>query len=500
MNTIGQAPAGSFSESAVNFEKKILLEKVAKMSNLPTPSGTIMEIMLKLRNEDIEIKEIVVTVRRDQSLVAQILKMINSGYYGLRNQIDSVERAVNLLGIIKIKQIVYAASIMDMFSDEERLEWNHAYTSSLLMGFLLEDQKIPAASNLPLVMLMHDIGKLVLRRFAPTKYKLAKKQSELEQRPLYQIEEGLIHVDHAEIGAWLLERWQMTEEIIKPVRYHHLQTVPPDFQIETMLTQFVDWVDNMARGCVAATPSPELGKHTGFEIVDTDYWINTQRNFIVSVEGQQDGREQEKKVSLPAPTGFTNTKTSKMQKSKVAALVKSDATEATPDAAAHTHAPAAQPPPQQPPKAMEPTVSVHEQPPPPTPEQSVSTKTDRVNRRTVMAPPPPSPPPTQEPQPSKTASGSHAIMVPPPSSAPPTKTPQASKTASGSHATMVPPPTEATKGPQGARGTTSGRAPTDTPSKISKPSSGTDKTTVNLQVHHPKQGFFARLLKAIFGK
>ena len=318
--------AASFSKSAVDFEKKVLLDKVGGMTNLPTPSTTIMEIMLKLRNEDIEIRQLVSTIRRDQSLVAQILKMINSGYYGLRKQIDSVERAVNLLGIIKIKQIVYAASIMDMFTNEEKQDWNHAYTSSLLMGFMLEDQKIPAASNLPLVMLMHDIGKLVLRRFAPTKYKLARAQAAAEMRPVFIFEESLIHVTHAEIGAWLLQRWQMTDEIIKPVLYHHLQGVPPDLQIETILVQFVDWVDNMARGRVAAPPSQELSEHTGFQIDDNDYWINTQRSFIESVEGKaENGDEKQKRIELVPGGAFVNTKTSRIQKSKVLAMVKSDA-------------------------------------------------------------------------------------------------------------------------------------------------------------------------------
>ncbi len=391
MNTVGQAPVDSFSASVVNFEKKALLDKVGKMANLPTPSGTIMEIMLKLRNEDIEIRELVPTIARDQSLVAQILKMINSGYYGLRKQIDTVDRAVNLLGIIKIKQIVYAASIMDMFTDDERLEWNHAYTSSLLMAFLLEDQKIPAASNLPLVMLMHDIGKLVLRRFAPTKYKLAKQQSDTERRPLYHFEDSMIHITHAEIGAWLLERWQMTEEIFKPVRYHHIQTIPPDFQIETMLVQFVDWADNMARGCVASPPSPELAQQTGFEIVDMDYWINRQRNFIAAAEGQQ---QQEKKAELATPTGFTNTRTSKMQKSKVAALV-NDSKAASP---------------QQQPSVKTASEQVHATQP--TPEQPVSTKTDKFARSAVMAPASPVQPRPSPASPAKSASDATAEKPP----------------------------------------------------------------------------------------
>lgn len=277
----------SFAEKSLEFEKKMLLQKIGQMSNLPTPSSSIMKVMLLLRDEDVSMPELIEAISQNQSLVARILKLINSGYYGLRKSIDSVDRAVNLLGILKVKQVVYSASIMEFFSKDEEKDWNHAYSASVLMSDIMTEYKIPAASNLPLTVLMHDIGKVILRRFTPKKYRLALTTAQAEKIPGFQAEESIIHINHAEIGGWLLERWQMTEDIYKPVMFHHMRELPEEeenFIVETALLQFVNWVDCSARQIPCPKPSEELMVQAGFEEMETDYWVNFQSDLIMEIE------------------------------------------------------------------------------------------------------------------------------------------------------------------------------------------------------------------------
>lgn len=300
----------AFARKSLEFEKKIILQKISQMSNLPTPSASIMKVMLLLRDEDVAMKELIAAIRQNQSLVARILKLINSGYYGLRKTIDSVERAVNLLGILKVKQLVYSASIMDMFSQNEQEEWNHAYSSSVLMSDIMEEHEIPAASNLPLTVLMHDIGKVILRRFSPKKFKMAHETALRENIPMFKSEDTIIHINHAEAGGWLLERWDMTEDIYIPVAWHHSKELPPEeFIVETALVQFTNWVDCTARGIPCYPPDRELMQEAGFDEIDNDYWINYQRTVISKIEERDDilvAEEKEPpKPKKPAPTPQT---------------------------------------------------------------------------------------------------------------------------------------------------------------------------------------------------
>lgn len=272
--------------SKSSFEKNLLLKRISQTTSIPAPSAHIMKVMMLLREENLRMPALVEAIERDQSLVAQILKLINSGFYGLRQTIDSVERAVGLLGILTVKQLVYSATIMDIFSEDEQVEWNHSYTTSVLMTQLMRENDLPAASNLPLTMIMHDLGKVALRRFSPKKYKLAQQQAESKKIPIYEAENAIMSVNHSEIGALLLQKWDMTEDMIAPILFHHEETIPKEFVMETALTQFVNWVDNRARDIRCDEPRKSLMQEAGFEDIDGDYWVEYQVELIKSVEGE----------------------------------------------------------------------------------------------------------------------------------------------------------------------------------------------------------------------
>jgi HD-like signal output (HDOD) protein len=102
------------------------------MNNLPALSANVTKVMTLLRDDSAKMESIVEALEKDVSLVAEILKLVNSGFYGLRNTVETVEHAVSLLGIMNLKQVVYSATIMDFFSKDEQQEWNHSYSSSIL--------------------------------------------------------------------------------------------------------------------------------------------------------------------------------------------------------------------------------------------------------------------------------------------------------------------------------------------------------------------------------
>lgn len=273
------------SPKAVSFERRMLENKIANMNDLPTLPIYVMKIMELMRDENVKVHDLVNAIEHDQSLVTQILRLINSGYYGLRNTVDTVERAVTLLGILGLKQVVLSAAIIDFFSDDEQIEWAHSYSSSVLMNRIMKDYEIPVASNLPMTMLMHDIGKVVLRRFNPQKCALARDTAHRKAITIAEAEEMIIHITHAEVGGIIMEKWQMTDDIIIPIKNHHNEKeLPDEFQLETMMVQIVNYIDCSARNITCHIPKPGLMKHAGIMGLDFDFWISHQREVISQLD------------------------------------------------------------------------------------------------------------------------------------------------------------------------------------------------------------------------
>lgn len=273
------------SPQAVSFERRMLENKIANMNDLPTLPVYVMKVMELMRDQNVNVHDLVNAIEHDQSLVTQILRLINSGYYGLRNTVDTVERAVTLLGILGLKQVVLSAAIIDFFSEDEQIEWAHSYSSSVLMSRIMKDYEIPVASNLPMTMLMHDIGKVVLRRFNPQKCVLARDTARKMAITITEAEEQIIHITHAEVGGIIMEKWQMTDDIIIPIKYHHNEKeLPDEFQLETMMVQIVNYIDCAARHITSHAPKPGLMKHAGIMGLDFDFWINHQREVIAQLD------------------------------------------------------------------------------------------------------------------------------------------------------------------------------------------------------------------------
>ena len=271
-------------------DKEEILKKIRQMSNLPSPNPSAMNIVSLFSEEDVNIYHVVEEMEKDQILVAKVLKLVNSGYYSLRSTVDSVERAVTLLGLLNVKQLVYSAAVMDMYTDGDVGDWQHSYSTFVLMGNLIREKDLAVNSNLPLTMLMHDIGKVVLRSISKKLYEQISTLTTEKKMTSVEAEELVFKVNHCDVGALLMEKWEMAPSIMEPVRNHHCyDSIPEDFVVETALIQFVDWVDLSARECrVAIEPSKKLMEEAGLSDLDSGFWIRYQKELIELLDDEED--------------------------------------------------------------------------------------------------------------------------------------------------------------------------------------------------------------------
>lgn len=261
--------------------KQLLRERVAALPGLPTIPSNVLVLLAMLRAKEIKMEPLLDAVGKDQVLVAGMLKLINSGFYGLRKEITSIHHALNLLGVLKLKELLYSLSVIGALGDADGVLWLHSYSSFRLMEELVGQRpELNVSPNLPLAMLMHDLGKVVLDKLDPAAHKAAYQESRSRGVPLASVEAAALGVDHAEVGGWLLTSWLLDDETVAPIANHHRPEPPSRHVRETALVQLVDHIDCSVRGVPSTAPTPALMAAAGLEGFDSGPWVRRQESLF----------------------------------------------------------------------------------------------------------------------------------------------------------------------------------------------------------------------------
>ncbi len=166
-------------------------------------------------------------ISQDTSLTARLLKIVNSSYYGFQAKIETVSRAVTVVGLRELRGLVIAASAVETFSNipDEVLNkvrfWRHSLYCGVIARLLAEKCHVLHSERLFVAGLLHDIGKLVIAQRLPQETRTIAVQSYEQQRSEYQLEEEMLGFNHAEVGGELMHAWHMPETLFESVAYHH---------------------------------------------------------------------------------------------------------------------------------------------------------------------------------------------------------------------------------------------------------------------------------------
>ena len=201
-------------------------QMVKEARGLPALASVVTRVMTAVI-EETSAREIAQLIEKDASITARVLKVINSAYYGLSGHVSTVSQAVPLLGIQVVKNIVLTFSVMDIFAHENakgvdfKKLWEHAFTTAVASRILAERVGYPDREEALVAGLLHDIGILLFVKNDLTTYAEAVKVHKETGRALTDVEEELMGITHAELGALLAEKWHLPEVIVLPIRHHH---------------------------------------------------------------------------------------------------------------------------------------------------------------------------------------------------------------------------------------------------------------------------------------
>ncbi len=210
-----------------------ITQKIAEgVKELPTLPTVYTALSQAIANPNCQAREVTDIISADQASAFRVLRLVNSPYYGFPGRIDSVARAVVILGFTEIKYLVLANAVMDLFAkNKSALEfqpsqfWAHSLAVGVLTRALGQITHIVNQENLFIAGVLHDLGKLVLFEFAEQDFTRSIRTADEQGCPLYDVEKSILGLTHPEAGALIAKRWNLPAILHDVILYHHQGTV-----------------------------------------------------------------------------------------------------------------------------------------------------------------------------------------------------------------------------------------------------------------------------------
>ncbi len=211
------------------LENPEIQQLISKMDTLPSLPEMYNQIINELESPEPSVNKVGEIISQDLAMSAKILQIVNSAFFGIPRHIESPNQAVHLLGLQMVRSLVLYVQIFNLFKEEDvdgfslSKLWNHSFRVQDFTKVICQTEGISKRMRDHAVIagLLHDIGILILIANYYQDYKEILKIVKKEKRPLYQIENEKLNVNHALVGAYLLGIWGLPNETIEAVVYHH---------------------------------------------------------------------------------------------------------------------------------------------------------------------------------------------------------------------------------------------------------------------------------------
>ncbi len=212
----------------MDLEKRLSVINIY-ISKLPTFSPTVKKVLEICNNPNAPLKDLSKVISMDPVLLGKVLNLVNSAYYGISNEISSIVRAITMLGTNTVKNLVLSTAIMGSILNKKNFKildmesfWIHSLGVGVTSKLIAREQKnIKNIEDYFVSGMLHDIGKILLNTIFSEEYEHVLKISNIEKRSLVRVEQQHFFIDHALVGKLIASSWNLSQEIIDTISFHH---------------------------------------------------------------------------------------------------------------------------------------------------------------------------------------------------------------------------------------------------------------------------------------
>lgn len=212
---------------------------------IPAVSPVLGKINRMTREMDTSPRELVKVIMLDPSLTGNVLKLVNSSFYGLAQRVKSLAQAVVLLGMNTVKNLAVSTALLStVFIHEKRSPlnpesfWRHCLATAVGCRALAKNLHMPPEDMefYFIAGLLHDVGKILLIRLDPSRYTQALSESRQLGIALSFAEQAYFGCTHAQAGVVLAGKWRLDPSLVDAIARHHDCMLPAADTMTALVT------------------------------------------------------------------------------------------------------------------------------------------------------------------------------------------------------------------------------------------------------------------------
>lgn len=226
-----------------NIHDPKLANYLANLEDLPSFPDILRELDEVIFSNKANIGQVANIIQRDPGLVTRILKLVNSPYIGFSgNIVSSIREAITLLGLNTVRHLVLTAKLYDSVQQHSwrGFSFEHLHQRSIQVSQLASSicyrmghsREVQAQARIAGLLL--DIGMIVLAKSDAQQYHLVMIRAQELNQPIYVIEKLILGITHAQVGAYLLDQWNLAPEVVHAVLYHHTPCASEDMHFSPL--------------------------------------------------------------------------------------------------------------------------------------------------------------------------------------------------------------------------------------------------------------------------
>ena len=248
-----------------------LLDVFGKAEDMPTLPEVSIHLMKVIDDPGSSAKDAARIIEEDPAIAAKVLKMCNSALYAPINtrEINSLQLAISRMGFVAVANIAISTSVFEAFDASDRPAfdryefWRHSVCVGIVADLLydrIRDRlgRSYQRETVHLAGIVHDIGKILFERYANKQFHQAVLNAQDQQDSLVVVEQAALGLGHDQAGAWLADRWRLSEDITQVILCHHdpVSCQEEDFSPLVKLIHVADYVCHKLALGTSGNPAP----------------------------------------------------------------------------------------------------------------------------------------------------------------------------------------------------------------------------------------------------
>lgn len=210
--------------------------------SLPSVYQRVLEILEK---PDASSSQIADVISKDAGLTLRLLRLVNSPMYGFGGKIDTVSRAVSLVGTNELSSLALGVTLIQSFQNipSELMDmnsfWRHSIRCALFARIIAENLNVEGVEGYFTGGLLHDIGRLIMIDRMPQQYAVAIHRAREDELPMYRAEQACLQLDHTIVGKTLASTWRLPAPLVRMIGGHHSPRLA-NYSMESCIIHIAD--------------------------------------------------------------------------------------------------------------------------------------------------------------------------------------------------------------------------------------------------------------------